>query len=97
LQLPVRVEEPGTYRSFRNVQDFTDLCVGHPLNMEHCHNGSVFIRQFHHGLVQSSLELGQVGLPHRTAGLGELEKFLIVLNARIHIVEAEVKTAAAFL
>jgi hypothetical protein len=57
LQLPIRVKEPRTYRSFRNAQDFTDFCVGHPLNMEHGDNCSVIFRQFHHCLVQSSLQL----------------------------------------
>src|SRR5438552_7706906 len=97
LQLPIRVEEPGTYRSFRNVQDFTDLGVGHSLNMEHSHNGSVFIRQFHHGLVQSSLEFGQVGLPYRSSGLSLLEKLLFVLNASVYVVKIEVNTTYAII
>jgi hypothetical protein len=97
LQLPIRVKEPGTYRAFGNVQDFTDLGVGHPLDVKHGHDGSVFIRQFHHGLVQSSLELGEVGRADGTARLRDFEELLVVLNARVHIIEAEVKTAAAFL
>ena len=81
----------------RKRQDFTDLGMGHSLNMKHGDDGSVFIRQFHHGLVQSSLELGQVGFPHRAARGGQLDEFLVVLNARVHVVEAEVETAAPFL
>src|SRR5205809_729196 len=64
--------------------------------MEHGDHGSVFIRQFHHSLVQSSLQLGQVRFPHRTARRRELEKFLVVLNAGIDIVEAKMKTPATF-
>ena len=97
LQLPVRVKEPGTYRTFGNTQDFADLGMGHPLNMKHRDHGSVFIRQFHHGLVQSSLELGKVRFPHRAARGGEFEELFVVLNARIHVIEAEMKPAAAFL
>ncbi len=58
LQLAVRVEEPRTYCSFRDTQDLADLGVGHSLNMKHRDHSSVFIRQFHHCLVQSYLELG---------------------------------------
>src|ERR1043166_5705534 len=56
LQLPVGVKESRSYRSLGNIQDFTDFCVGHPLNMEHGYHSSVFIRQLHHRLVQPFLE-----------------------------------------
>ena len=95
LQLPVRVKEPGTYRTFGNTQDFTDLGMGHSLNMKHGDHSSVFIRQFHHSLVQSSLELGKVRFPHRAARGGQFEELLVVLDARVHIVEAEMKAPAA--
>src|SRR5262249_532834 len=86
LKLAVRVKEPGTYRPFGNLQDLTDLGMGHPLNMEHGDHSSVFIRQLHHGLVQSSLELRQVSLPDGAAGGGQFEEFFVVLDAGIHII-----------
>src|SRR5213080_2672375 len=62
--------------------------------MEHRYHSSVFIRQFHHRLVQPFLELGQVSFPHRTAGGCCLDEFLVVLNAGIDIIQAELKTPA---
>ena len=97
LQLPIRVEEPRPYRAFRNTQDFTDLCVGHSLNMEHGNHSSVLIRQFHHRLVQPFLELGQVRFPHGAARLSQFQELFVVLNAGIDIVEAEIESAAALL
>jgi hypothetical protein len=57
----------------------------------------VFIRQFHHGLVQSSLQLGQVCFAHRTARGRALQELLVVLNAGIDVIEAQLKTPSAFL
>ena len=56
--------------------------------MEHRDHCSVFIRQFHHRLVQPFLQLGEVGFPHRTVGCRRLQEFLVVLDAGINIVEA---------
>jgi len=67
--------------------------MGHPLDMEHGNHGSVFIRQFHHGLVQSSLQLGQVCFAHRTARGRALQELLVVLNAGIDVIEAQLKNA----
>src|SRR6266550_2879611 len=80
-----------------NTQDFTNLRVGHPLNMEHGYHGSVFIRQFHHGLVQSSLQLRQVRFSHWTARRGQFQEFFVVLNARVHVIQTQLKPAAALL
>src|ERR1043166_8824273 len=96
LQLSIRVKEPRTYRAFGDAQDFTDLSVRHSLNVEHGDHSSVFIRQLHHRLVQPFLQLREVGFAHRTASGGELEKLLVALDAGIDIVQAHVKTAAAF-
>ena len=71
--------------------------MGHSLDMEHRNHGSVFIRQFHHGLVQSSLQLGQVRFAHRAARGRAFQEFLVVLNAGIDVIQAQLKTPAAFL
>jgi hypothetical protein len=65
--------------------------------MEHGNHGSVFIRQFHHGLVQSSLQLGQVCFAHRAARGRAFQEFLVVLDAGVDVIEAQLKTPAAFL
>src|SRR5450755_4630834 len=65
--------------------------------MKHGDHSSVFIRQFHHGLVQPFLELGKVDFPHRAAGGGQFQEFLVVLYAAIDVVQAKMITAAAFL
>jgi hypothetical protein len=58
--------------------------------MKHGDDGPVFIRQFHHRLVQSSLELTEVRFPDRTGGRGQLDEFLVVLNAGVDVVRAEI-------
>src|SRR5712691_112626 len=78
LQLAIGVEEPRAHGPFGNTQDFTDLGVWHSLNVKHRDDRPVFIRQLHHRLVQSSLELAEVGLAHRAARGSQLEEFLVV-------------------
>ena len=64
--------------------------------MEHGDDCSVIFRQLHHGLVQSSLQLREVGFPYGTARGGGFHEFLVVLDAGVDVIQAQLKSAAAF-
>ncbi len=89
------VEQAGAYSPFRNAKDLGDLGVGHSLNVEHGNHGSMISRQFLHSLVQSLLQFAQICLPDGSARGRELDEFLVVLNAGIHVVQAHLVTPSA--
>ena len=91
------VEEAGTHGALGNPQDLADLGVRHPLDVEHRDHHSVFYRQLHHRLVQSLLEFGKIGFPHRVAAGGQFQKLFVILDIGVQVVQAHLTPFHPFL
>ena len=97
LQLPMCVEKSRPDSAFGDAHDLRDLGMRHPLDIEHRDHSAMIWRQFLEGFVQALLEFAKVRFTDRRARGRELDELLVVLDARIHVVQTHVMTPATLL
>src|SRR5262245_30148518 len=97
LQLHVGVEESRTHGSLTDPQNLADVGMLQALDVVKGYHSSVVFRQLHHGLVQSFLKFVNIYVLQGVPSGGQLDEVRVVLDAAVHVVQAELGMTIALL